>query len=411
MVRTLTRSPKGQQTLLLPGATGTEPWERWTTGPGAQCLEACRALGDVAGARDSILALPVAQVIALPLWLPETNAAEFPGMIALQIEAHGLQPRGHDAIYNWSIVAREPKRTLVLVGVLASALPEEIEATAFRGFELSARCRPLPPDAVALWHEQDRLVMAVTRGPELAYFHALTEATLSTRVLQEITCIIGALRLQAVIGTLDEAIVWSEQRLDGLDQLTTLLGVRSQLESPPAPQLPVERWQLIPARVGAVTRQRAARRWWMRALVMAVLVALAVVAALGVRFFLLAHDVSSLRQWQAAHAGELEQLHQTTAAWKDLQPAIDPQSYPLEILLHVSQVLPTDQVHLTLFQLEGGHLLIRAEAKNLTAAYGFFDQIKKSAPLAAFTWEMAQPHLLGNDVTQLQIEGIYAAHN
>jgi hypothetical protein len=411
MVRTLTRSPKGQQTLLLPGATGTEPWERWTTGADAQCLEACRALGDVPDARDLILALPVAQVVALPLWLPETNADEFPGMIALQIEAHGLQPRGHAAIYNWSIVAQEEKRTLVLAGVLAASLPDEIEASAFRGFELSARCRPLPADAVTLWHEQDRLVMAVTRGAELVYFHALTEGTFTTRVLQEITCILGALRIQEVIGALGEAVIWTDQRLAGLDELKTILGVPVQAETMPPPQLPGRRWQLVPARVGTATRERAARRWWIRAVILLALVGVVAAGVLGARFFLLAREVANLRQWQVTHAGALDQVHQTAAAWKDLQPALDTQAYPLEILLHVSAALPEDQVHLTLFQLEGGHLLIRAEAKNLTAAYAFLDQLKKSAPLAPFTWEMAQPHLLNNDVTQLQIEGTYAAHN
>jgi hypothetical protein len=410
MVRTLTRTSKRQQTLLLPGATGTEPWERWTTGAGAQCLEA-RALGKMGAAREAILALPIAQVIALPLWLPETNPSEFPGMIALQIEAQGLQPRGHEAIYNWSIVAREAKRTLVLAGILASALPEEIETTAFRGFELSARCRPLPGDAIVFWREQDHLVLALTRGNELAYFQSLTEAAFTTRVLQEITCILAALRMQEVVDQPVEAVVWTEQASEDLEKLTPVLGLPPQVDSPPPPQLPAERWQLIPARVGAVTRRRAARRWWLRALLLLALAALAVVAALGARFWVLAREVAELRQWQVAHAGELDQVHQTAAAWKDLRPALDPQSYPLETLLHVSEALPSQEVHLTLFQLEGGHLLIRAEAKNLTAGFAFFDRLKKSAPLSAFAWEMSQPHLLGNDTTQLQIEGTYAAHN
>jgi hypothetical protein len=90
---------------------------------------------------------------------------------------------------------------------------------------------------------------------------------------------------------------------------------------------------------------------------------------------------------------------------------VAPDSYPLEVLLHVAESLPEDQVHLTLFEAEGGHVLIKAEAKNLTAGFQFFDALKKNAKLPGYTWEMAQPHSLANDVTQLQIEGTHAAHD
>jgi len=121
--------------------------------------------------------------------------------------------------------------------------------------------------------------------------------------------------------------------------------------------------------------------------------------------------VSQLQQWQTTHAPALQMVHDTQAAWKDLQPAVDVNSYPLEVLLHVSESLPGDQVHLTLFEQEGDHLLLKAEARNLTAAFQFFDQLKKNPHLSGYTWDMAQPHSLANDITQLQIEGTHATHN
>jgi hypothetical protein len=104
-------------------------------------------------------------------------------------------------------------------------------------------------------------------------------------------------------------------------------------------------------------------------------------------------------------------VHQTKAAWHDLQPVVASDSYPLEVLLHTAASLPSDQVHLTLFEAEGNHVLIKAEAKNLTAAFQFFDALKKNADLPGYEWEMAQPHSLANDVTQIQIEGNHATHD
>jgi hypothetical protein len=56
-------------------------------------------------------------------------------------------------------------------------------------------------------------------------------------------------------------------------------------------------------------------------------------------------------------------------------------------------------------------VLIKAEAKNLTAAFQFFDALKKNADLPGYAWEMAQPHSLANDITQIQIEGTHATHD
>jgi hypothetical protein len=413
MVRTLTipRAAKGQRTVLLPGATEAEPWEVWTTGADARCVQACQRPDDNAAGRAAMLALPVAQVVALPLWLQEIDAKQFRSIIALQLEAHGLQPRGREAIFDWSLIAQEEARTLVLVAVLAPSLPEEIETGAFPAFELSARCFALPPDALVLWTEQDRLVAAVTRGERLAYFHALSEPRLTSRAVQDLTCVVAALQMQEVIGALKEVVAWTELTPAEIPALQSALGMPVRQETRPAPALPRDPWNLTPARVDEAKRQRVTRRWQSRAAGLAIVLVLLAALALGLRLYLTSRDVDQLKQWQASHAPSLQVVQDTRAAWKDLQPVVDTNAYPLEVLLHVTESLPADQAHLTLFEQEGGHLRIRAEAKNLTAAFQFFDQLKKNPHLAAYTFEMTPPHSLANDITQLQIEGTHATHD
>ena len=292
--------------MLLPGATEAEPWEVWTTGADAQCLQACRRPDENAPGRQAVLALPVAQVVALPLWLQETDAKQFGGMIELQLEARGLQPRVHAPIFEWSIIAQEELRTLVLVAVLAASLPEELETHAYAAFELSARCFALPADALVLWTEQDRLVAAVTRGEQLAYFQALTESRLTTRVLQDLTCVVAALHMQEVIGPLQHIIAWTELTPEEGTALAAALGAPVRQAAKPRPALPRQSWNLTPARVDEAKRQRITRHWQARAALLLGVLALGIMAALGLRLLLTAHEVGQLKQWQAGHAPALQ---------------------------------------------------------------------------------------------------------
>ena len=410
MVQTLTRTTKDQKTVLLPGATDAEPWEAWTTGPDARCLQAAPTLVETRAGRDAVLALPVAQVIALPLWLLETDPKRFRAMIVLQLEARGLRPRGGEAVFAWSVVAQEETRTLVLVGVLPALLPPELETDAFQYFDVSARCLTLPSDALVLWREHDRLAVAVTRGDRLAYFQALPDTTPTARVLQDVTCLLSALEMQQVLEKAQHVVLWFESTPVEVDRLRAHLKLPVSVEARPLPTLPAESWSLVPTRVFEEKRRRISQLLWLRfgGLVGALLVIAALV--FGVRLFLEQREINQLQKWQDDHAASLQMIHQTQSAWRELQPVIAPNLYPLEVLLHVNESLPTDQVHLTLFETEGNHLLIKAEAKNLTAGFQFFDALKKNTNLPGYTWEMAQPHSLANDVTQLQIDGVYAAH-
>ncbi len=83
-------------------------------------------------------------VYCLPLWLNETDARQFAGMIPLQLELRGLQPRNETAVFDWTVVAQEQTRTLVVVGILPPALPADLHAEAYESFDLSARCFPFP---------------------------------------------------------------------------------------------------------------------------------------------------------------------------------------------------------------------------------------------------------------------------
>jgi len=404
-VRTL---KKDERAILLPGATRAEPWELWALGSGesARCLQVCSSPLDNRFSGKTTLALPVAQVFCLPLWLNETDSKQFAGIISLQLELRGLKPRGNEpAVFDWTVVVQEGSRTLVTVGVLPASLPEEIQAESYDLFDLSARCLPLPESTLTLWMEHDRLVFAITHGKQLLYYQTLAEERISERVLQDLTCAMTALSTQGVLAPLRGVRLWTECNPAEVASLKAVLQLPVAPDERPSPGLPSTAWKLRPGTVAAAKRAREVKRWQWRGFLIALAVYLLVIGWFACQYFLLSGKVSELRQWQGQHAKTLAMINETRATWKDLQPVVDENNYPLELLLHTAEAIPENQLHLTLFEAGGGHLRIKAEAKDFGAASKFEENLKNDPHFTGYSWDMGQPRLLPNDLAQLQITG------
>ncbi len=405
---------KGEHAVLLPGSTGAEPWEVWVIGAqaDAKCVQTCATPRDNPLRRNATLALPVSQVFCLPLWLNETDAKQFAGMIPLQLELRGLQPRGNGpAVFDWTVVAREGTRTLVMVGVLPSSIAAEMQAGDYPAFDLSARYLSFPENSLTLWREQDRLAVAITRGQNLVYYQALEEGRITERVAQDLGCIRATLIMQGILAPWQQVMLWMEAGPDELATLQSGLQLPIKQAERPSPKAPSPAWKLMPATVGEAKRTREVQRWRNRGLLIALAVYLLAVVVMLSRFFLTSFRVDQLRKWQSEHAQAIALVRDTRAAWKELRPVVDENSYPLELLLHTSESIPADQLHLTLFEASDGHLLIKGEAKNAVAAFQFLDKLKSDPRFTGYSWDMGQPHLLPNDLAQLQIEGTRATAN
>jgi hypothetical protein len=415
MDRTLKRRsikpPRGQSVFLLPGALEAEPWEAWV-GDGK---EKSRCAGVYASPREnpwqkrSALVLPVAQVFCLPLWLNETEADRFPAMIDLQLESRGLAGRnGQPAIYQWEIAGRKENRTLVLVGLLPAVLPAHLKIDAYSTFDVSARYFPWPADALTIWSEQGKLAAVFTRGNNVVYFQTLGEERISDRTAQTLTCLRASLEIQQVLEGLSSVEIWADLKLEEIAALQKALALPTRKVECPSPIPPAVPWNLCPPEVSQSKKAQQTRLWQGQAVLVALAIYLLIVAALLGRFFWTAAQLHSVQAWQAKHATSLDAIHLAQTDWQRLAPVVDTAGYPLEILLGCAEAIPKDQLHLTLFELDDGKVQLKAEATNVAAAYVFLDHLKTRPELAGYTWQMDEPHLLPNDLAQLQIEGTRA---
>ena len=400
---------KGQRAILLPGPTGAEPWELWFVGKTtADLVQVCATPGDNKSRKSTTLALPVSQVFCLPLWLNETDAKLFPGMIPLQLELRGLQPRGGEPVFDYSIVAQEEKRTLIVVGVLPAALSTDIQTEGYDAFDLSARYLPFPENTLTIWREQDRLALAITRGPHLVYYQALAEGTITSRVVQDLSCAQATLAMQDILTPLHKMVLWTEVTPEELKTLKGALPLPIEQAECPPPVAPRQAWKLVPSLVTEVRKSRASRAWIVRAVAIFLVVYLAAVIWVVSQVVLLSRNVDTLKQWQVDNAPALQAVQQGRAEWRELGPVVDTKNYPLELLLETYQSIDLNQLHLTLFETGNNKVLIKGEAKNVAGAFQLYNKLKTDPYFADYNLNMANPHPLPNDLAQFQIEGTRA---
>ena len=98
-------------------------------------------------------------------------------------------------------------------------------------------------------------------------------------------------------------------------------------------------------------------------------------------------------------------IRKTETKWKALAPAVDPHYYPIEVLLHISESLPSADVQITQFAQSARQVSVDGEANSAALAYQFADKVKKNPELKAFQFEMAAPRILANDHAQFRLEG------
>jgi len=79
------------------------------------------------------------------------------------------------------------------------------------------------------------------------------------------------------------------------------------------------------------------------------------------------------------------------------------------LLFHASQSIPADQLHLTLFESNGTHIVVKGEAKNVAGAYQFLAKLKGDPFFSGYTLDMGNPHPLPNDLASFQIDGTRAS--
>jgi type II secretory pathway component PulL len=360
---------------------------------------------------DFVLGLPVAVVLAQRLRLPTVDREEFEEMARIQIEK--AMPYSTEEMTTASEIISETEEGSVIsaVAVHNEKLSELVAPLLSLGLipsqvtvyaaQRAATHAPVGA-ALLIYPESDAIVCAISEEGKLSFTRTLDAAD-PLQLQRDLPQLTLSAELQGINTSfpkilLDESLYGLRDTIEGIFATNVEL---IAVEVPPADtglNLLPESWR---QRRAQVVRQGE----WRKRIIWAG----AVYAALLVLFLLclliLRLEIGRLGRRIAKDAPRTEFVKMTDARWKALAPAIDPRYYPIEVLVHLSESLPSADVRITKFDQSARQLSVEGEANSAALAYQFADKVKKNPNLQMFQFEMPAPRLLPNEHAQYRLEG------
>ena len=360
---------------------------------------------------DFVLGLPVDLVLAQRLRLPTSDPEEFADMVRIQIEKAMPYPTEEMTIDSEVISQAEEGSVISAVAVHNDKLSELAAPLISRGLipnhvtvYAAQRAATYSPNGTALlvYPENEAIVCAIAEEGKLSFTRTMDGAD-PLQLQRDLPQLALSAELQGIdISSpnilLDESLFALRDTVHGIFASS---GELIAVEVPPAET----KLNLLPESWRRRTAQLARQKEWRKRL----LIAGGAYAGLLLLFFLylliLRLQISRLDRRIERDAPRTEFVKQTEAKWKALAPALDPHYYPIEVLLHLFQSLPTPDVRITTYSQSARQISVDGEAPSAALAYQFADKVKKNPELQAFRFDMAAPRILPNDHAQFRLEG------
>jgi hypothetical protein len=390
-----------------PATAPTEQNGSWTVRK-LQTLE--EAVPLLSASDEFVLGLPLSTVIAQRFRLPSVDPAEFPEMIRLQIEK--LLPFPADEVTSdfeliqqsesesvVSAIAIRNERLAELASPLLNSgyIPRQITVYA------AQRASTYAPkgNALLIYPEGEMLVYAMTENGKLSLTRTFERD--GDHLQMELPQLRLSAELQGIDASyphvlLDETCYELRGTVEGImTSPTEIVGI----ELPPAPV----KLNLLPESWRRRRTQLMRQVEWRKRLIWAGGAYLAVLVLLFVYLGLLRFQLGRLDRRIARDAPGTEFVRATEAKWKAIAPAIDPHYYPVEILQHLFESLPSADVRVTSYNQSARQISLDGEANTAALAYEFIEKIKKNPDLQTFQFNMAAPRILPNNHAQFRLEG------
>jgi hypothetical protein len=365
----------------------------------------------LAATDDLVLGLPISAVLAQRFRLPTVDPAEFPEMIRIQIEK-ALPFSADEVTTDFEIIEQTESGSVVSAVAVRNERLAEIAAPLLeRGYiprqvtvYAAQRASTYAPkgNALLIYPEGDVLVSAVTENGKVSLTRTL-EGAQRDQLQLELPQLRLSAEMQGINASfpnvfLDETCYQLRDTVQGiLASPTEIVGI----ELPPAPV----KLNLLPESWRQRRSQLAKQVEWRKRLVWAGGVYAGILFLLFACLAFMRLEIGRLDRRIARDAPQTEFVRTAEANWKALAPAVDSRYYPVEILLHLFESLPSPDVRITAYNQSARQVSVDGEANTAALAYQFIDKIKKNPGLQIFQFDMAAPRILPNDHAQFRVEG------
>lgn len=399
---------------LIPGAQGWKVVRR-SENEGMWDVRSAANLDEVApllnGTRDLVLGLPSSAVLAQRLRLPTVEPAEFAEMVRIQIEK-ALPYSAEEVTTDFELIEQTGEGSVVCaVAVHNQKLAELAAPLLSRGIiprqvtvyaAQRAATHAAAGRAFLIYPENDTLVCAISEEGKVGFTRSLENAE-ANRLERDLPQLALSAELQG-INTSFPVVLLDESLLELRDTVQGLFANRPDLitvEAPPATtklNLLPESWRQKRADLVRLAEWKKRILW-----AGAAYAGFLLLFFLGLLIFRL--QVGRLQSRIARDEPDISFIKKTETKWKALSPAIDPHYYPIEVLLHLFESLPSPDVRITAFNQSARQVQVDGEANSAALAYQFADAVKKNPELKPFQFDMAAPRILPNNHAQFRLEG------
>jgi hypothetical protein len=360
---------------------------------------------------DFVLGLPVTAVLAQRFRLPTVDPAEFPEMIRIQIEK--VLPYSADEVTtDFELIEQNESESVVSAVAIRNEQLAEIAGPLLENGYIprqvtvyaAQRASTHAPqgNAVLVYPEGETLVYAMTENGKLSLARAFESAN-GDQLHMELPQLRLSAELQGINAS-SPSVLLDESCYQLRDTVQEILASSTEIvgiELPPAPV----KLNLLPESWRRRRSQLIKQAEWRKRLIWAGSAYTGLLFLLLVYLGLMRFQVGRLDRQIAQDAPETEFVRTTEAHWKALAPAIDSRYYPVEILLHLFESLPSPDVRITAYNQSARQISVDGEANTAALAYEFIEKIKKNPELRIFQFDMAAPRILPNDHAQFRLEG------
>ncbi len=358
-----------------------------------------------------ILGLPISAVLAQRLRVPTVDSNDFAEMVRIQIEKT-LPYASDEVTSDFEIIEQSETDSIVSAIVVHNEKLSEIAGPLLsRGYIPSqvtvyaaqrGATHAAEGAALLIYPEGASLISAITENGKLSLARTL-EGTEPAQLQVDLPQLTLSAELQGISTAfpnvlLDESCLPLRSTVEHLfTSCPEIVGV----EMPPAKtglNLLPESWRQRHAQLVRLKEWRKRLLWGAGAYGGLIFLLFAYLMIVNFR-------VSRLAKAVARDETKVAFVRNAAAAWNGLRPAIDPRYYPLEVLLNLFEDLPSDQVHITVYQQSARQISVSGEASSPALAYQFAQKVKKDAELSAFQFQMGTPSILANNHAQFRLEG------
>ena len=360
---------------------------------------------------DIVLSLPVTSVLAQRLRLPTVDPAEFPEMVRIQIEK-ALPFSAEEMTSDFELIEQNENESVIsavavrneqLAELAAPLLEKGIIPRQVTVYAAQRACTHAPEGrALLIYPEGETLVSAITENGKVSFTRAL-DGVAPEQLKMELPQLALSAELQGIKGSfpnvlLDETCFALRTTVEGIFATPTEL---VSIETPPASV----KLNLLPESWRRRRAQLLKRGEWQKRLTLAGAAYGAILLLFLLYLGYSRFAIARLDRLIARDAPPTQFIRATEADWKALAPAIDPGFYPVEILLHLNESLPSADVRITAYNQSARQISLDGEANTAALAYQFTEKVKKNPGLQSFRFDMAAPRILQNNHAQFRLEG------